>query len=364
MIPFADLTLLHTSIQDKIDAALTQIIQTSNFIGGEIVTQFEKEFTKYIGIEHCIGCANGTDSIEILLQTLEIGKGDEVLVPAISWIATSEAVSSVGATPVFVDVDPNYYTIDVLKIEDAITSKTKAIIPVHLYGQAADMDAILSIATKHALYVIEDCAQAHGAKYKGKKVGTFGICASFSFFPGKNLGAFGDAGCMVTNNDTIAEKARMIANHGQKGKHNHIIEGRNSRLDTLHAAILSVKLPYLDTWNAQRIEAAAKYSKILTNSPIQIPHILPNTTHVFHLYVIQTQQRTALQNALTQQQIQTAIHYPTALPFLPCYSEKNYSEKDFPIAFAMQQKILSLPIFPGISDAQIEEVCKTIVATL
>lgn len=362
MIPFSDLTLLHSTIQDKIDEALTQVIQTSSFIGGEIVTKFEKQFASYIGVEHCIGCANGTDSIEILLQTLEIGKGDEVLVPAISWIATSEAVSSVGATPIFVDVDPMYYTIDVLKIEDAITSRTKAIIPVHLYGQAADMDKIMNIAQKYSLYVIEDCAQAHGAEVKGKKVGAFGTCASFSFFPGKNLGAFGDAGCMVTNNKEIAEKARMIANHGQKGKHNHIIEGRNSRLDTLHAAILSVKLPYLDTWNSQRIEAAEKYSRLLTNSHIHIPNILPNTKHVFHLYVIQTSQRTQLQNILTKQGIQTAIHYPTALPYLPCYSVRNYSKQDFPIAYNMQKAILSLPLFPGITDAQIEEVCKTIVS--
>ena len=258
----------YESIKSEIDKSIKEVLVNTSFIGGEIVTEFETNFKKYIGVNYCISCANGTDSIEILLKALDIGKGDEVIVPAISWISTSEAVSSVGGKPVFVDIDPDYYTIDLNKIEKVITNKTKAIIPVHLYGQPVDMIKLMAIAKKHNLKVIEDCAQAHGAEFKSKKIGSFGDCASFSFYPGKNLGAYGDAGAMVTNDSKVAEKARMIANHGQKEKHKHIIEGRNSRMDSIHAAVLNVKLKYLDSWTSRRIEIALKYNSLLSKFSI------------------------------------------------------------------------------------------------
>ena len=368
-IPFVDLYAQYLSIREDIDKAIETTIRNSSYIGGQAIKDFEKAFGAYIGAEHVIGCGNGTDSIEILLKVYGIGEGDEVIVPAASWISTSEAVSAVGATPVFVDIERDYYTIDVSLIEPAITSRTKAIIPVHLYGHPADMPAIMRIAERYDLLVIEDCAQAHGAKIDGRTVGTFGQTASFSFYPGKNLGAYGDAGCMVAKDAAVAEKARMIAQHGQKGKHNHLIEGRNSRLDGLQAAILLAKLPYLEEWTRARIANAAKYDARLKDSgdpspkvngaprpkhnAIAIPLVKDNFRHVFHLYVIRTDNRSKLQQELGEAGIETAIHYPTALPFLPCYSHRNFSQNDFPVAFEYQNKILSIPLFAELSEEAI-----------
>jgi dTDP-4-amino-4,6-dideoxygalactose transaminase len=360
-IPFVDLKAQYESIKSKIDDAISNVINETAFIGGKYVKQFEEDFSKYLGIKHCVGCANGTDSIEILLMAHGIGIGDEVIVPAHSWFSTSEAVSAIGATPVFVDVVPGIYTIDPALIEEKITKKTKAILPVHLYGLPADMDSILDIASKYDLLVIEDCAQAHGAIYKGRLVGTMGHSASFSFYPGKNLGAYGDAGAMVTNDDKIAEKARMISQHGQKGKHNHIIEGRNSRLDGLHAAILSVKLPHLDSWNSLRIQHAKTYKTILSDiSGVEVPIIPSDFKHVFHLFVIQVDNRSKVIEKLKAAEIETAIHYPSALPLLPAYNKKNYSDKDFPIAAFQAERILSLPMYPELSKSKIEYVCQII----
>jgi len=359
-VPFVDLYAQYLTIKKDIDQAIENVIKNSSYIGGGAINNFEKSFADYLGLSNIVACANGTDSIEILLQSFGIGKGDEVIVPAASWISTSEAVTTVGAAPVFVDIEEEYFTIDVSLIEKAITPKTKAIIPVHLYGHPADMPAIMAIAKKHNLIVIEDCAQAHGAAIKGKKVGTFGDASSFSFYPGKNLGAYGDAGCMATNDVAIATKARMIANHGQQGKHNHIIEGRNSRLDGLQAAILSVKLPYLEKWTEARIKNAASYSTHLASKNIILPKTKPGYRNVFHLYVIKTDGRDELKNSLQQNDIETAIHYPIALPFLPCYQNRNFKPQDFPVAFACQSKILSLPMFAELSIDQIEKVAGVI----
>jgi dTDP-4-amino-4,6-dideoxygalactose transaminase len=359
-IPFVDLYAQYLSIKNDIDTAIENVIKNSSYIGGSAVTDFERSFANYIGVTNVIGCANGTDSLEILLQSFGIGKGDEVIVPAASWISTSESVTAVGATPVFVDIEEDYFTIDISQIEKAITSNTKAIMPVHLYGHPADMPAIMQIAKKHNLIVIEDCAQAHDAAINGQKVGTFGHASSFSFYPGKNLGAYGDAGCMATNDATIAAKARMIANHGQQGKHNHIIEGRNSRLDGLQAAILSVKLPHLEKWTEARIKNAGTYSSQLKSKNIDIPKVKVGYKHVFHLYVIKTDVRTALKDTLQQNDIETAIHYPTALPFLPCYANRSFEPKDFPVAFACQSKILSLPMFAELTNGQIDKVTTVI----
>jgi dTDP-4-amino-4,6-dideoxygalactose transaminase len=359
-IPFVDLYAQYVSIKPDIDAAIEKTIKNSSYIGGQAVKDFEKAFASYLGLSNVIACANGTDSIEILLQSFGVGKGDEVIVPAASWISTSEAVSSVGATPVFVDIEAEYYTINPALIEAAITPRTKAIIPVHLYGHPADMPAIMKIAEKHKLFVIEDCAQSHGARINGQVVGSFGNAASFSFYPGKNLGAYGDAGAMATNDDAVAEKARMIANHGQKGKHNHIMEGRNSRLDGLQAAILLAKLPHLEKWTQARIANAAEYTSHFKNTDATIPQIKKDFTHVFHLYVIRSENRQELQKRLEEAGIETAVHYPTALPFLPCYSKGNHQPKDFPVAHSYQSQILSIPMFAELTSDQIAFVAEAV----
>jgi dTDP-4-amino-4,6-dideoxygalactose transaminase len=355
-VPFVDLYAQYQRIKTHIDAAIGKTIECSAYIGGQAIKDFEKAFAGYIGIDHVIACANGTDSIEILLKCFGIKEGDEVIVPAISWISTSEAVSSVGATPVFVDIERDHYTIDTTLLEKAITKRTKAIIPVHLYGHPADMPAIMEIAHKNNLIVIEDCAQAHGAGIDGRTAGTFGHAASFSFYPGKNLGAYGDAGCMATNDAAVAERARMIAQHGQQGKHNHVIEGRNSRLDGLQAAILLAKLPFLEKWTAERIANAGKYDKLLRSAGIPLPSVRESFRHVFHLYVIRLDDREKVQKRLSEAGIETAIHYPTALPFLPCYRHRQFRHDEFPVAFEYQSKILSLPLYAELSEEHINYV--------
>ncbi len=358
MIPFVDLHRQYISIKPEIDKAIAEVIRDTAFIGGKRITEFENEFAAWLGVKHCIGCANGTDSIEILLQAMEIATGDEVIVPAISWISTSEAVSAVGATPVFVDIDKETYTIDVTKIEERISSKTKAIVPVHLYGHPADMPKIMEIAEKYNLKILEDCAQAHGAKIEGQRVGTFGHVASFSFYPGKNLGAYGDAGGMTTNDDQIATIARRIANHGQEGKHNHLMEGRNSRLDGLQAAILTAKLPHLNSWVDQRNQVAQIYLNGLDSHKFSLPNVKSGLDHAWHLFVIRTEDRKSLMSYLKENGVETAIHYPTALPFLPCYENRNITPKDYPVAFEFQHKILSIPMFPELEDSEIKWVIK------
>ena len=360
MIPFVDLKAQYQSIQSEINAAIQQVISETAFISGKYAKQFESDFAAFLGVEHCIACANGTDSLEILLQAMGVGAGDEVIVPAISWISTSEAVSTVGAQPVFVDVHPDYYTIDLSKIEEKITDKTKAIIPVHLYGQAVDMVQLMAIAQKHNLKVLEDCAQAHGARFNGQLVGTFGDCASFSFYPGKNLGAYGDAGGMVTNDPEIARVARMIANHGQEGKHNHLMEGRNSRMDGIQAAILSIKLKYIDSWTDARINNAAVYNHLLSDKEIELPKVIENGKHVFHLYVIRSANRDELMQTLKSKNIGVAIHYPTALPFLKCYEGLGHTAEDFPIAHQLTKEILSLPMFAELDQEHMELVANNI----
>jgi dTDP-4-amino-4,6-dideoxygalactose transaminase len=363
-IKLVDLNRQYQIHKKELDNAIQQVIEKSAFVGNlgnPFIRSFETNFAKYIGTEYCIACGNGTDAIEILLQSMGIGTGDEVIVPAISWIATSEAVSNVGAQPVFVDIEAIYYCINPELIEEKITEKTKAIIPVHLYGHPADMPAILKIAQKHKLLVLEDCAQAHGAEINGKKVGTYGDAGSFSFFPGKNLGAFGDAGGMVTNNDHIAEKARMIAQHGQSGqKHRHFIEGRNSRMDGIHAAVLDAKLKYLDNWTTKRISHATYYMKLMAENPIILPKKKNDYKHVFHLFVIRSKERKMLIEKLKQKGISTAIQYPKALPFLDAYKKLGFSAKDFPTANQVQNEVLSLPMFPELDYDEIEYISNEI----
>ncbi len=359
-VPFVDLHAQYLSIKSEVDGAIQDCLNTSSFIGGSKVKKFEEEFASYVGSKFCVSCGNGTDSIEILLKAMGIGPGDEVIVPAMTWISTSEAVSSVGANPVFVDIHPDYYTIDVTKIESKITSKTKAIIPVHLYGLPCEMDEILSLARKYKLTVLEDCAQAHGAVYKGKKVGTMGNAASFSFYPGKNLGAYGDAGAMVTNDEGLAETAGMITNHGQKAKHDHRMEGRNSRLDTIHAAVLSVKLKHLDNWNSKRRSTAASYCELLKDAAIKLPSSPEYSKHVFHLFVVQTDDRGGVMDYLTKKNIDTAIHYPSSLPFVKAYEHLKLRRDDFPVSSVFQEKIISLPMFAELTEDKISYVTEMI----
>jgi dTDP-4-amino-4,6-dideoxygalactose transaminase len=358
-VPFVDLKAQYLSIKGDIDKAIKDVIEQAAFIGGMTIKQFEASFAEYVGVKYCIACGNGTDSIEILLKAMNIGAGDEVLVPANSWISTSEAVSAMGATPVFVDVD-EFYSIDISLAEKKITAKTKAVIPVHLYGHPADMPAVMQLAEKYDLKVIEDCAQSHGAGINGKRTGTWGDAASFSFYPGKNLGAYGDAGAMLTNDDELAAVSRQIANHGQIKKHHHLREGRNSRMDTIQAAILLAKLPYLEQWTKQRIKHAALYNELLRDVKVVIPIIKNSWSHVFHLYVIRTEDREELRKYLDENGIETAIHYPTALPLLPCYSHYQYTAQDFPVAYHNQGRLLSLPMYAELKDEQIEYVAQVI----
>lgn len=372
-IPLVDLKTQYESIKDEIDSAISEVVSRCAFVGGPFVESFEKEFAKFCNVKHCIGVGNGTDALFIALKVLGIGPGDEVIVPANTFIATSEAVTLTGAKVAFVDIDPKTYNMDPNKLEDALkkrlaphasllTSRVKAVIPVHLYGQPADMDPILEIAKRYDLKVIEDAAQAHGAEYKGRKVGTLGDVACSSFYPGKNLGAYGDGGVIVTNNDEIAVKARMLANHGRIDKYDHQIEGVNSRLDGLQAAILRVKLKHLPEWTERRRQNAYLYNRYLRDTELITPAEIGGVKAVYHLYVVRTKKelRSEIQNYLGSIGISTGIHYPIALPNLRAYTYLNHSRNDFPEATKASQEILSLPMYPELTEAQIQVIFKGI----
>jgi dTDP-4-amino-4,6-dideoxygalactose transaminase len=353
-VPFVDLKAQYINLKPEIDAAVQEVIDNTAFVQGKYVHDFEKAYADKYQVKHCISCANGTDAIYIALKALGIGPGDEVITVANSWISTSETISETGARPVFVDIDPETFNIDPDKIEEKITPKTKAVIPVHLFGRPADMTRIADICSRHQLLLVEDCAQAHFAEYKNRKVGLFGITGTFSFYPGKNLGAYGDAGALISNDDEFAVKARMFANHGALKKHQHEMEGINSRLDGIQAAILNVKLGYIDEWNRKRHNHALTYNEYLSAVPDVItPKIAEDSFQIFHLYVIRTSRRDELGEFLQSKGIGTGIHYPTALPFLSAYKYLNHQPSDFPVAYQYQDEILSLPMFPELTDEQI-----------
>jgi dTDP-4-amino-4,6-dideoxygalactose transaminase len=354
-IPFVDLKAQYRTIAKDIDAAVARVIQRGDFILGEDVREFEKEFAAYCRAQHCVSVASGTEALQLAIMALGIGAGDEVITPAHTFIATALATHQAGAKPVFVDCD-EFYTIDVTKIERAITPRTKAIMPVHLYGQPADMDPILEIAKKHKLAVIEDACQAHGAEYKGRRCGSIGDIAAFSFYPGKNLGAYGDGGAITTNRADLAEQMRLLRDYGQKQKYEHLMKGYNSRLDTMQAAILRAKLPHLDQWNAARARAAAKYNELLANSGLVTPKTASYSKHIFHLYVVQTRDRKKLQDALTANGIYTGIHYPIPIHLQPAFADLGLKKGAFPVCETLAPKILSLPMFAEITDAQLERV--------
>lgn len=352
-VPFADLHAQYLSIKQEIDTAIATVIRESAFIRGPHVENFEREFASALDIPHCVSCANGTDAIYIALNALGVAPGDEVITSAHSWISTSESITQAGGKVVFCDTDRDTFTIDPAQIEAKITARTVGIIPVHLYGQAADMDAIMAIARKHNLWVMEDCAQAILAKYKGRMVGTFGNAATFSFYPGKNLGAMGDAGAIVTADAKLAERMAIYARHGGLFKGDHQIEGINSRLDGLQAAILSAKLAHLPAWTQARRQWAAAYSTALADvADLILPSAIEGREHVYHLYVVRHARRDALAAHLNKSGIQTVVNYPVALPFLPAYRRYNHQPDEFPNAYAHQSTILSLPLFPEMTDAQ------------
>ena len=361
-VKFVDLKSQYNSIKPEIDNAISNVINETAFIGGKYVDEFERKFESIYNVKHCISVANGTDSLYIIMKMLGIGYDDEVITVSNSWISSSETITQTGAKPIFVDIHPDYYTIDENKIEEKITNKTKALIIVHLYGPVCEMDSIVKIAEKYNLKIIEDCAQSHFSEYKGKKAGTIGIAGSFSFYPGKNLGAYGDAGCIITNNDELALKCRMYARHGAIKKHNHQIEGINSRLDGMQAAILLAKIPHILDWTNQRIENAKIYINLLksSNCPVEIPIVRDNSKHTFHLFVIRVTDREKLINFLKSSGIETAIHYPKALPNLECYEYLNVDKNTLCIATEYQDTILSLPMYPELEVKQIEYVVSKI----
>ncbi|MBS1659713.1 MAG: DegT/DnrJ/EryC1/StrS family aminotransferase [Bacteroidetes bacterium] len=362
-IPFVDLKAQYLSIKQDIDKAIATVIDETCFINGHFVKEFERDFASLYGAKHVIGCANGTDALYILMKMMGVGQGHEVITVANSWISSSETISQTGARPVFVDVHPDYYSLDETQLEKKINKNTKGVIAVHLQGQACEIGVIKAICDKHGLFLIEDCAQSHFTEYKGKRAGLIGTAGSFSFYPGKNLGAYGDAGGIMTNDDALAERCRMFANHGALKKPDHRIEGINSRLDTIQAAILSAKLPNILRWTEQRIRNAALYDRYLADIPqLVTPKVRPETKHSYHLYVVRAQQRDELMSFLKDAGVETAIHYPVALPNLPAYKYLGHTPADFPVATRLQQEILSLPMYPELTEEGIAYVAGKIRA--
>ncbi len=355
-INFVDLNKQYNHIKLEVDDAIQRVIKNSSFIGGEEVRLFEEEFAYYCEASCCVGVNSGTDALKFICMALDIKEGDEVILPVNTFIATALGVSSVGAIPVFVDCEDGTYNIDTGKIEEKITSRTKAIIAVHLYGQPAEMDPILEIAQRHKLYVIEDACQAHGAFYKDRRVGTFGIASAFSFYPGKNLGAYGDGGAVITNDTGVTEKIKKLREYGQEEKYVHTEMGTNSRLDGLQAAVLRVKLKYLDEWNDKRNNVAAYYYDSLKDFQINLPRTKPDRNHVFHLFVIETDNRDELLQFLKQKETFCGIHYPVPLHFQGVYRELGHKAGDFPVSERLASRILSLPIYPELRKEEVDYI--------
>jgi len=367
-VPFVDLTAQYAAIADEINGAISQVLRRTDFILGRDVGLFEEEFAAFCQAKHAIGVDSGTSALELALRAYDIGPGDEVITVVNTFIATAFAISDAGATPVLVDVDPQTYTIDVSLLEGAITERTRAIIPVHLYGHPADMDPILEIAQQHGLVVIEDACQAHGAKYKGKRVGSLGHAAAFSFYPAKNLGAYGDGGMVVTDDERVAKSLRMLRNYGQREKYRHLLRGYNHRLDTLQAAVLRVKLKHLDTWNAARRQHALLYGELLAHSPVVVPTEADYAESVYHLYVIRVEacpersrrNRDRLRSHLHDQGVATGIHYPIPIHLQPAYRDLGYERGDFPVTEECAGQVLSLPMYAELTPDLIEFVAQAI----
>lgn len=356
-IPLVDLRAQYASIQGEIDSAIQAVIDQAAFIGGPFLEDFEKNFATYCGVQFAVGTSSGTSALQLALLAAGIGPGDEVITVSNTFVATAGAISAVGARPVFVDVEEHYCTLDPKRLADAITPKTQAVIPVHPYGQPSAMEPIMAIAKDFSLTVIEDAAQAHGADSGGRMVGNLAHAACFSFFPGKNLGAYGDAGMVVTNNSEIAQHVKLVRDHGRKGKHECIVVGGNFRLDGLQAAILDVKLKHMPRWTERRRALAARYTKALAGlEELDLPKEREGDTHVYHLYVIRTPQRDALLQHLKSRGIAAAVHYPIPLHLQPAFAFLEHGEGTFPVSERMAREVLSLPIYPELTEAQQDHI--------
>jgi len=359
-VPFVDLKRQYRAIKSEIDDAIKRVVDTAAFVLGKEVELFESEFAQYLNSDYAVGLNSGTDALHLALVAAGIKPGDEVITAANTFIATAEAISLAGAKPVLIDIDLKNYNLGLESIEKAITEKTKVILPVHFYGQPVNMEKLTEIARKHNLLIIEDACQAHGATYKGKKVGSFGLAGCFSFYPAKNLAAFGDGGAIVTNNKDLAEKVKILRDHGQTKKYFHTLKGFNSRLDSLQAAILRVKLKYLDQWNEARNKWARIYNELLKETSLVIPEIEESSHHVFHLYVVRCKRRNELQSSLKENGIGTAIHYPIPIHLTEAYQDLGRKEGDFPQTEKAAREILSLPMFPELKKEEVEYVVKKI----
>jgi len=362
-VPFVDLQAHHDPLRAELDAAVAAVGRRGDFILGAAVEAFEREFAGFIGTRHAVGVASGLSAIELALRAYGVGPGDEVITAANTFVATVLAILATGATPKLVDADASTYTMDPAALASAITPRTRAVVPVHLYGQPADLDRIVDVAGRHNLLVIEDAAQAHGARYRGRHAGTFGHASAFSFYPSKNLGAWGDAGIVVTDDRSIADRVVMLRNVGQRAKYQHELAGTNARLDTLQAAVLSVKLPHLGGWNAARRAHADRYRARL-DGRVHLPVAAPDREHIYHLFVVEVDRRGELQQRLKAAEIDTAIHYPVPVHLQEACASLGYRRGDFPVTEVAADRILSLPMYPEISDAQIDFVSKTLLEAL
>lgn len=361
-VPFVSFRPMEKELYEELRGAFERVFDRSWYIDGEEDAAFEKAFAEYVGADYCVGVGNGLDALMLALKALGIGAGDEVIVPSNTYIATALAVTYVGAKPVLVEPRLETFNLDPDRIEEAVTERTKAIMPVHLYGQACDMDPIMEIAHKYKLKVIEDCAQAHGAAYKGRKIGTFGDAAGFSFYPGKNLGALGDAGATVTNDRAVADKIRALGNYGSDYKYHHIYQGHNSRLDEMQAAFLSAKLPLLEKMNKERRRIADRYLTEIVNDKITLPFVREDCVPVWHIFGIRCQEREALEKHLSEKGISTNKHYPIPIHLQECYKDLGYKEGDFPIAEEISRTELSIPMYYGMTDEEISFVIDAINA--
>jgi dTDP-4-amino-4,6-dideoxygalactose transaminase len=360
VIPFVDLKAQYQGIKGEVNAAIQGILDSCQFTLGSEVAAFEQEFATYCHAKHGIGVNTGTSALHMALLAAGVGRGDEVITVPFTFVATVSAIDYTGATPVFVDIDPQTFTMDATKLEAAITKKTKAIIPVHLYGQSADMDPILDVAKRHGLVVIEDACPAPGAEYKGRRAGSMGHMGCFSFYPGKNLGAYGEAGMVVTDNPEYARTIRMLRDWGAEKKYHHVLKGYNFRMEGIQGAVLRVKLRYLEGWTEGRRTAAAHYDRLLAGSGVATPRAMAHNRHVYHIYAIRTVNRQAWQDALLAQGIQTGIHYPTPVHLLPAFADLGYHAGQFPHSEQAAREVLSLPMFPELKAAQCEEVARAV----
>jgi len=359
-VPFGDLRREYRSLQTEIDQSARRVMERGWFVLGQEVVQFEREFAAYLGLKHAVGVASGTEAIQLALMAAGVGTGDEVITPANTCVPTVAGITSTGARPVLVDIDSSSFNIDPAKIEEAITPRTKAILPVHLYGQAADMDSILEIANHHKVAVIEDAAQAHGATFRDRKLGAFGLAGCFSFYPSKNLGAFGDGGAVVTNDTEIDARLRRLRNYGEERRYHHTAKGINSRLDEIQAAILRAKLPYLDRWNDRRREIARIYNREINNKAVIKPEEMEYGRSNYHLYVIRCARRDKLQDHLAERGVTTLIHYPVPIHLQPAFSDLGKVVGDFPVTEECAGEVLSLPIFPELTDEEIHQVAQSV----